>query len=531
MIPKIIHQTWREADVPRPFNHMTLSWRQHHPDWEYRLWTDEDLEELARSHYPHLLDQFRAYRHPVQRADIGRYMILHRHGGVYADIDTTCLASFAPLSGEQRIVFAREPREHENQHALYRGLDWIAFNGTLVSPRGHGFWEEVLAMSTRCRHARDVLESTGPLMLTGCILRHRDQHAFARHSCHIFNPLTSLSGASADSEFGPYADLRLSVHHWAGTWYSVPGPSISRKSKRLVRAARYRMTRGDVLPPDHASAAISTASLLSGLPANATPENQNVAIFVPARDAARDLTRCIELIGRLELPRERVKLAFCEGDSVDDTREAIKSGLAALGQEYRDKQLLHFATGVSVGRDQRHLPRLQRVRRSALARVRNHLVDHGLGDDDDWVLWIDADVCDYPTDIVGTLMAARAKIVVPHCVLKLGGRSYDLNNFLEVNSSRDSTYYKHVIGGLYQPPADTHRRRHLHDLRYLDRVPLTGVGGTMLLVHASVFRAGLRFPEVPYRDLIETEGFGQLACDCGLRPIGLPNAEIVHASA
>jgi hypothetical protein len=29
--------------------------------------------------------------------------------------------------------------------------------------------------------------------------------------------------------------------------------------------------------------------------------------------------------------------------------------------------------------------------------------------------------------------------------------------------------------------------------------------------------------------LIETEGFGQLACDCGVRPIGLPNVEILHA--
>ena len=73
-----------------------------------------------------------------------------------------------------------------------------------------------------------------------------------------------------------------------------------------------------------------------------------------------------------------------------------------------------------------------------------------------------------------------------------------------------------------------HGRRHLHDLRYLERTNLTGVGGTMLLVQADVHRAGIVFPEIPYDDLIETEGFGKLACDFGIVPVGLPNLEIRH---
>jgi hypothetical protein len=53
----------------------------------------------------------------------------------------------------------------------------------------------------------------------------------------------------------------------------------------------------------------------------------------------------------------------------------------------------------------------------------------------------------------------------------------------------------------------------------------------MLLVHASVHRAGLEFPAIPYNDLIETEAFGRLASDFGLTPYGLPNVEIFHVKS
>jgi hypothetical protein len=50
----------------------------------------------------------------------------------------------------------------------------------------------------------------------------------------------------------------------------------------------------------------------------------------------------------------------------------------------------------------------------------------------------------------------------------------------------------------------------------------------MLLFDANLFRAGVIFPEAPYRRLIETEGFAALARDVGLRIVGLPNVETVH---
>jgi hypothetical protein len=57
---------------------------------------------------------------------------------------------------------------------------------------------------------------------------------------------------------------------------------------------------------------------------------------------------------------------------------------------------------------------------------------------------------------------------------------------------------------------------------------MDSVGTTTLLVDACLHRGGLRFPEIPYKHLIETEAFGALARDLGIRAVGLPNVEVLH---
>ena len=46
---------------------------------------------------------------------------------------------------------------------------------------------------------------------------------------------------------------------------------------------------------------------------------------------------------------------------------------------------------------------LQRLRREVLAHSRNELLHRGLVDED-YVLWLDADVIDYPADVLETLL-------------------------------------------------------------------------------------------------------------------------------
>ncbi|KFM25216.1 Inositol phosphoceramide mannosyltransferase 3 [Auxenochlorella protothecoides] len=67
------------------------SWQVLNPRHAYRLWDAADVEALVAAHYPALLPAWRALPHAVERADLGRYLVVHRHGGVYADADVAAL--------------------------------------------------------------------------------------------------------------------------------------------------------------------------------------------------------------------------------------------------------------------------------------------------------------------------------------------------------------------------------------------------------------------------------------------------------
>ena len=93
-IPKKLHMIWIGDDSKRP-EAAIASWRANHPDWQFILWGNHELDSLpwkARRQ----MDLFRASEHFEGVADLMRYEILHEHGGVYADANSI---SLRPLDG------------------------------------------------------------------------------------------------------------------------------------------------------------------------------------------------------------------------------------------------------------------------------------------------------------------------------------------------------------------------------------------------------------------------------------------------
>lgn len=92
-IPRIIHQVWLGPDaLPDEFARYRQTWADHHPAWDLRLWTEENLPDgLLRP------EGYERLRHPVERSDILRLELLYREGGVYVDADVECLRPIDPL--------------------------------------------------------------------------------------------------------------------------------------------------------------------------------------------------------------------------------------------------------------------------------------------------------------------------------------------------------------------------------------------------------------------------------------------------
>ncbi|KAH6874446.1 putative glycosyl transferase [Thelonectria olida] len=100
LVPPIIHhialgqlssdwrEEWREAAQS------CLEW---HPGWEAYSWTDESAAKFVAVKFPELEDMWLRYRHPIQRVDALRYMVLHEYGGVILDMDLKCKRALGPL--------------------------------------------------------------------------------------------------------------------------------------------------------------------------------------------------------------------------------------------------------------------------------------------------------------------------------------------------------------------------------------------------------------------------------------------------
>jgi hypothetical protein len=248
----------------------------------------------------------------------------------------------------------------------------------------------------------------------------------------------------------------------------------------------------------------------------------SVLILTPVKQATEHLNRYFELISRLTHPPDRLSLGLLESDSTDDTFSRLRAMLPALRGRFARVTLVqrnfgfHMPPGVP-----RWAPPLQLARRTILAKSRNYLLFAALAEED-WVLWIDVDVADYPPDVLTQLLATGKDIVHPHAVTRPGGPTFDWNAWRDKGRERMDA----LRGG---PPL----------------VRLDAVGGTMLLVRADVHRSGLIFPPYLYGGEsrfarnpspfvpngvgeIETEGLGIMAKDMGVECWGLPNLEIVH---
>ena len=528
MIPKIIHQTWKTHDVPENCRSWIESWKTLNPEWKHILWSDDELDEFVSKHYPDFLTIFRGYKLGVQRADAARYLLLHHFGGVYTDIDTECLMSLDIFANEDRIVFCDEPKAHSANYITARGLERMIFNGTMASPAQHPFWLDLLKNLERNHYSSMVLDSTGPMILSATVQKHRNQNTFSFNSPHLYCGKAVFGKHLTEKRTGDYSNFAVSIHHWIGTWYKQQ-PSrkmfkipLLKKANYFVRLCVYTLTRGKQY-----LASINRSLLAANI---APPTNgETISVLIPVRDGEAYIKRCMELLGALDWPKSQLHITFCEGDSRDGTVAALAKIIAENKFEFGSISLIHKTVNTNFTRKNRTIAKLQRQRRAGLAVVRNHLIEHAIKPETDWALWIDIDVNDYQPSILRQLLAEQEKIIVPHCIRDDGSNNtFDLNSFVSVYEKRDNFYFKHVIGGLYQPPSATDRRIHLGDVRYHDKISLNGVGGTMLLVHADVHRAGLVFPDLPYKDLIETEAFGQLARDYGVTPIGMPNLTITH---
>lgn len=320
----------------------------------------------------------------------------------------------------------------------------------------------------------------------------------------------------------PEGDLE---RHWAQATQFHFGQDYARRMRALASELP-EPVRGELLSgltAEKSTEEPNSNVVLPSLPKSegrdSSGEKPSVLILTPVKDGLPFIESYFAALERLDYPAHRISLALLEGDSVDGTLEALSKRLEASRGRYARAELHKRDFWYRPSGSRSDAPK-QLQRRSILARSRNLLLSRSLRDED-WVLWLDFDVVDYPADVIDRLLAHGKEIVVPHCVFAPGGRTFDLNTFVRTEKDGDCS--------LMQPERGS-GRRYLEDLRDRELVEVDAVGGTMLLVKADLHREGLIFPVTPYKKHIETEGLSFLARDQGVSSWGDPRLEVIHAN-
>lgn len=186
---------------------------------------------------------------------------------------------------------------------------------------------------------------------------------------------------------------------------------------------------------------------------------------------------------------------------------------------------------------ERHKMENQKIRRAAMAKARNSLLFTTLGPTTSWVLWLDADIVEFPPTLIQDLAEYDAPIIAPNCFQRyydekkkaMDIRPYDYNNWIDSAKAKEMAAtmgkddillegynematYRSLMAMLYDPSADP-----------ATKIKLDGVGGATLLVKADVHRDGAMFPPFAFYHLIETEGFAKMAARLNWDSYGLPN--------
>lgn len=181
MIPKIIHQTWYNNDLPIEYINIIEHNKKLNPNFIFKFYTDKDIDNILENN-KNIISSFisNAYykinpKYGPARADLFRYLIIYLEGGIYLDMKIKILeplekwidfkndigvVSYWHNFPHQRHVLKNERGEYQNWFLIFQKKD-----------ENMGLFlfyicQNILKSNKIFRGKEDVLHITGPIPYT-----------------------------------------------------------------------------------------------------------------------------------------------------------------------------------------------------------------------------------------------------------------------------------------------------------------------------------------------------------------------------
>ena len=214
------HRIWfGSAPIPEAYDAYWAAWQRQYPECEFRTWTDDHIEQLDMTK-----EGLRRLSSHVCRADIARYEILYKFGGIYLDCDIMPHNHFDVDEMVATLTVC-----NETDSTSYCSIGFIG------APEGHPIFRELID-----HILLGEIDETRPNVATGPWLfgKHLKNHPHRRLGTSAFYPY--LYDEPLSSVRGKNLDQTLGIHVWGGAWLA---PDLKKKK------ALQLLHKGDIAEP------------------------------------------------------------------------------------------------------------------------------------------------------------------------------------------------------------------------------------------------------------------------------------------
>lgn len=197
-IPGLFHRIWfGPAPVPEKYQAWWSAWQRQYPEFEFRTWRDADIASLGITE-----EKIREADGYARKADIARYEILLKFGGVYVDCD---------MQPCQRYDFENEDAElivcNETSDKRYCSIGFIA------AKKGHPVFRDAIEniLATQLNQS-PANKETGPWLFGRVLEGHECKQlpSIAFYPYHYDESFSAIYKRSLQATYG--------IHFWAGSY-------------------------------------------------------------------------------------------------------------------------------------------------------------------------------------------------------------------------------------------------------------------------------------------------------------------------
>lgn len=219
---KTIHYIWLGGKrKPRLVRRCIAGWRKQMPDWQIKEWNESNLPiDIC----PYCREAYDAGKYAFA-ADVLRFDVLYREGGLYFDTDVKLLRPLDALT---------------EQYACFVGYEYDMVNPGLVLYAREPHDAIIANMLAGYRTQHFMVDGVANTKVVGAYFSEvLEEYGFVyedkQQTCGSFTVLPATYFCPTDGYGNPinYSDHTHSVHLFAATWMS-PATRAKRAFKRLV---------------------------------------------------------------------------------------------------------------------------------------------------------------------------------------------------------------------------------------------------------------------------------------------------------